>query len=98
MKKETKAVLREYGLEADRHWQHDVMALAMKHGFIVGAGSGVAMLMTHQNQLEHYGEAEYLRIQQMNGHCPKSFGYPGCLHPNGSQKQCGSCWTAKIGK
>jgi len=33
------------------------------------------MLLTYQNQLEYYGEAEYLRIQQMNGHCPKTFGY-----------------------
>ena len=95
MKKKNEPALREYGIEADKHWQHEVMKLAEKYGFIVQAGGGVTMLMTHQNQLEHYGEAEYLRIQQMNGHCPKTFGYDGCLNKDGTPKECGSCWAAQ---
>ena len=75
MKKKNEPALREYGIEADKHWQHEVMKLAEKYGFIVQASGGVAMLVTHQNQVEQFGEAEYLRIQQMNGHCPKTFGY-----------------------
>ena len=33
---------------------------------------------THRNQIEHKGVLEYLRIQRMNGHCPREFGFPGC--------------------
>jgi hypothetical protein len=43
------------------------MSLAQKYGFIVQAYGGAAILATHANQKEHYGEEEYLRIQRMNG-------------------------------
>ena len=89
-----KSILREHGINTDLHWQ-EVMALAKKYGFIYHAGGGVALLMTHKNQIEQHGEAEYLRIQQMNGHCPKTFGYEGCQNENGSVKDCGSCWAAQ---
>lgn len=92
MKKTQVPTLKEYGIEADEHWQYDVMKLAEKHGFIVGAAGGTATLMTHRNQIENYGEAEYLRIQQMNGHCPKTFGYDGCLDKQGNLTNCHSCW------
>jgi len=85
--------LRKYGIEADKHWQNDVMKLAERYGFIAQAAGGTAILMTHRNQLEQCGEAEYLRIQQMNGHCPKTFGYAGCLEKDGTTKECGSCWA-----
>jgi len=51
---------------SDKHWQ-EVMKLAEEHGFIVQAYGGAAILATHANQKEHYGEEEYLRIQRMNG-------------------------------
>lgn len=86
------AVLKEYGVEADRHWQ-EVMRLAEKYGFIVQAYGGTAVLLTHKNQLESYQEPEYLRIQQMNGHCPKDCGYSGCLDKDGELSACGSCWA-----
>jgi len=96
-KKETPA-LREYGINADNHWCDDVMKIAEKYGFIIQSGGGVSMLMTHENQIKYYGEAEYLRIQQMNGHCPKTFGYEGCLDNSGNLKQCGSCWANQENK
>ena len=88
--------LRNYGVNADRHWQ-EVMGLAEQYGFILRAYGGVATLATHQNQLEQMGEPEYLRIQQMNGHCPKDCGYPGCLSAEGELKDCGSCWVLTRG-
>lgn len=51
---------------SDKHWQ-EVMKLAEKYGFIVQSYGGAAILATHANQREHYGEEEYLRIQRMNG-------------------------------
>lgn len=95
MKNNNKPVLRDYGINADKRWQHEVMALAQKCGFIVKAAGGTAILMTHKNQLEELGEVEYLRIQQMNGHCPKKHGYQGCLQKDGSLKECGSCWAVE---
>lgn len=95
MKKKNEPILREYGIEADEHWQHDVMKLAEKYGFIIQAYGGTATLATHRNQLEQLGEAGYLRIQQMNGHCPKTFGYEGCLEKDGVLKDCGNCWAAQ---
>lgn len=59
----------------------EVMELAEKYGFI----------------LQAYGEPEYLRIQQMNGHCPKDYGYNGCLEADGAPKACGSCWAVQNG-
>lgn len=93
MKKKDKPALRGYGIEADKHW-HDVMELATQYGFIIQAYGGTATLATHRNQLEQLGEAEYLKIQQINGHCPKTFGYEGCLCKDGTSKECGSCWAA----
>jgi hypothetical protein len=89
-------ILREYGKQADMHWK-EVMDLAECYGFILNAYGGIATLGTHKNQLENLGEREYLRIQQMNGHCPKENGYEGCLNEDGSLKQCGSCWAAESG-
>jgi hypothetical protein len=51
---------------SDKHWQ-EVMKLAEEHGFIVQSYGGAAILATHANQKEHYGEEEYRRIQKMNG-------------------------------
>lgn len=89
-------MLKEYGKEADRHWQ-EVLELAEKYGFIIQASAGTAVLVSHENQLKEYGESEYLRIQQMNGHCPKDCGYPGCLTKDGLLKTCGSCWAVQKG-
>ncbi len=88
--------LKEYGIEADRHWV-EVMDLAERYGFILQAYGGTATLATHRNQLEELGETEYLRIQQMNGHCPKDVGYPGCFTPEGEQKRCEGCWVVRMG-
>lgn len=85
-----------YSEEADRHWA-EVMAQAEKYGFILQAYAGSATLATHRVQLEQLGESEYLRIQQMNGHCPKDFGCSGCLTADGALKDCGSCWAAANG-
>ena len=88
--------LKGYGEEADRHWS-EIMELAEKYGFILQAYGGTAILATHKSQLEQLGEPEYLRIQQMDGHCPKDFGYPGCLNKDGEPKACGSCWVLNGG-
>lgn len=96
MKVKKNAVLKEYGIEADQHWT-EVMELAEKYGFILRAYGGTATLATHQNQLKELGEPEYLRIQQMDGHCPKDVGYPGCQTSDGELKKCGSCWTLQKG-
>lgn len=88
---------KEYGLEADRHWQ-EVMNLAEQFGFIVQAYGGTALLVTHRVQLEQYGEAGYLRIQQTAGHCPKDAGYDGCLTDDGQLKQCKNCLYAEGAK
>lgn len=98
MKEKQKAppALKEYGIEADQHWS-EVMDLAEQYGFILHAYAGTAVLTTHRSQLEELGEPEYLRIQQMNGHCPKDFGYPGCLTPEGEEKECGGCWATRMG-
>lgn len=95
-KSDTALSLRQYGQDADEHWS-EVMELAEKYGFIVQAYGGTAILVTHRNQLENYGEPEYLRIQQMDGHCPKDCGYDGCLEVDGTPKTCRSCWAAGKG-
>ncbi len=53
-------------MSMDDHWI-DVMELAEKYGFIVQAFGGTAILATHVNQKEHYGEEEYKKIQKTNG-------------------------------
>lgn len=88
--------LKQYGRDADARWS-EVMELAEKYGFVLQAYGGTALLATHRNQLESYGEPEYLRIQQMNGHCPKDCGYAGCLEKDGAPKACGSCWAIQKG-
>lgn len=91
-KQKAPPALKEYGIEADQHWA-EVMDLAEQYGFILQAYAGTAVLATHRSQLEELGEPEYLRIQQMNGHCPKDFGLSDCLTPEGAEKECGSCWA-----
>ena len=49
--------------ELDAHWK-EVMDLAVKYGFITYAFSGTAILATHANQLEEYGEEEYRLFQK----------------------------------
>ena len=88
--------LKQYGRDADTHWK-EVMEFAEKYGFILQAYGGTALLATHRNQLENYGGPEYLRIQQMNGHCPIDCGYAGCLEKDGTLKPCGSCWAIQKG-
>lgn len=88
--------LKQYGQDADEHWK-EVMELAEKYGFILQAYGGTALLATHRNQLESYGESDYLHIQQMDGHCPKDCGYAGCLEKDGTLKSCGSCWAIQKG-
>lgn len=88
--------LKQYGRDADVHWE-EVMELAEKYGFILQAYGGTALLATHRNQLESYGEPEYLRIQQMDGHCPKDCGYAGCSEKDGAPKSCGNCWVIQKG-
>lgn len=90
-RKETKPELKEYGINADSHWTGDVMKAAKRSGFIIQAYGGMATLATHRNQLEQLGEREYLRIQRMNGHCPKTFGYEGCLDEENNVRECRGC-------
>jgi hypothetical protein len=61
----------------DKHWD-EVMKLAKQYGFIIQAAGGTAILATHENQKQHYGEDEYKHIQKMNGKCVKDLGYPEC--------------------
>lgn len=49
--------------ELDSHW-NEVMELAKKYGFIIAAYGGTATLATHDNQLEVFGEEDYLRKQR----------------------------------
>ena len=95
-KPKTAITLKQYGNDADEHWL-EVMLLAEKYGLILQAYGGTALLATHGNQLESYGEPEYLRIQRMNGHCPKDCGYDGCLDDDGILKACKSCWAVQKG-
>ena len=49
--------------ELDKHW-NEVMELAKKYGFIIAAYGGTATLATHDNQLQVFGEEDYLRKQR----------------------------------
>lgn len=49
--------------ELDSHWK-EVMDLAMEYGFICQAYGGTAILATHKNQLEEWGEEKYLYQQK----------------------------------
>lgn len=48
--------------ELDSHW-NEVMDLAVKYGFICQSYGGAAMLATHKNQIETFGEEKYLRMR-----------------------------------
>lgn len=88
---------KEQHLKAcDARWA-EVMKLAEANGFILGTYGGVATLATHKNQMEELGLRKYLQIQKMNGHCPKRFGYEGCLDEDGQTMNCGSCCLCKKG-
>lgn len=89
----TAAELKAAGRAADRHWK-EVMALAEKYGFLAQVCDGTALLITHQVQLEAYGERGYLAIQRQNGHCARTLGYPGCLSENETPVACGDCGLA----
>lgn len=49
--------------ELDSHWK-EVMDLAVKYGFMTYAFGGTAILATHANQLQEYGEEEYRKFQK----------------------------------
>lgn len=49
--------------ELDSHWK-EVMELAERYGFITQAYGGVAILSTHKNQLDSFGEEIYIRRQE----------------------------------
>lgn len=49
--------------ELDGHWK-EVMDLAEKYGFITQAYGGVAVLSTHKNQLDSFGEQTYIQRQE----------------------------------
>lgn len=71
------AETQEHAISDDCAW-HAVMKLAEQHGFILRAAGGTAYLATQRNQIEYMGVLEYLKIQRMNGHCPREFGFSGC--------------------
>ena len=71
------AETRAHVVSEDCAW-HAVMKMAEKHGFILQAAGGTAFLATQRSQIDHKGVLEYLKIQRMNGHCPREFGFPGC--------------------
>lgn len=75
----------------------EVMKLAEANGFILGAYGGTAILATHKNQMGELGLAKYLQVQKMNGHCPKDFGYDGCLDEDSRIMNCGDCCLQKKG-
>lgn len=81
----------------DKHWK-EVMELAQKYGFITTAAGGTAVLITHKNQLEEYGQYEYMRIQRMNGNCPRLMGL-SCINKDTLQPYCDSrCELRTLGK
>lgn len=49
--------------ELDGHWK-EVMDLAEKYGFITQAYGGVAVLATHKNQIDSFGEQTYIQRQE----------------------------------
>lgn len=49
--------------ELDDHWK-EVMDLAEKYGFITQAYGGVAVLSTHKNQIDSFGEQTYIQRQE----------------------------------
>lgn len=49
--------------ELDSHW-NEVMELAVKYGFVCQAFGGTAILGTHKNQLEEWGEEAYIHRQK----------------------------------
>lgn len=57
------SINREKLNELDSHWP-EVTKLAEKYGFITSAYGGVAVIATHKDQLETYGEEKYLFHQK----------------------------------
>lgn len=49
--------------ELDSHWS-EVTKAAEKYGYIMQAYGGVAVIATHKNQLEQFGEEDYLYRQR----------------------------------
>lgn len=49
--------------ELDSHW-NEVMDLAVRYGFVRQATGGIAVLLTHKNQLEVEGEEKYIYLQK----------------------------------
>lgn len=84
--------------ECDSHWS-EVMELAEANGFILQAYGGTAMIATHEAQKSELGEAEYLKIQKTNGHCPRQFGFESCRidAATGEVLGCRNCHLMKKG-
>lgn len=80
----------------DQRWT-EVMKLAKANGFILQAYGGTATLATQKVQLDELGLAKYLQVQKANGHCPKDFGYEGCLDEDIKLMNCGNCCLQKGG-
>lgn len=59
---ETKIINDNEIKEPDSHW-NEVMELAKSYGFICQAFAGTATLATHKNQIEAFGEEQYVRRQ-----------------------------------
>ena len=72
-------------INPDERW-NEVMQLAKQYGFIIQAAAGTAILATHKNQIEHYGEEKYRDIQRMNGLCVKK---------SGCTRKCEDCYLTK---
>lgn len=49
--------------ELDAHWNEAIKPMR-DYGFIVQAYAGVAVIMTHERQLEMWGEEKYLHMQK----------------------------------
>ena len=89
--------LKKQHMEAcDAHWD-EIMKEARANGFVLQAYGGVATLVSHRSQMED-GVARYRLTQKMNGHCPKDFGYEGCIDEKTNEvMHCGSCCLVKKG-
>lgn len=88
---------KEQHLKAcDDRWT-EVMKFAEANGFILQAYGGTATLATHKVQLDGLGLTKYLQVQKTNGHCPKDFGYEGCLGEDAKLMNCSNCCLQKKG-
>lgn len=58
--------------DLDAYWNEAIKPM-QKYGFIVQAYGGVAVVMTHKNQLKMWGEEKYLYMQkEMHGNDMKA--------------------------